>query len=267
MTVTLDSILKKVANPPAPQNWVRLIVAGDEFSTAKRIANLALGIPEFNYVVGTKMCHDRVRHKLELSTALKATARFGAPAGREQNGAFVKAFYAYDEVRRYSDAKYLDSYNGFFPISRDVKIPTKPTFTVLENRQQIPVVLCGWKSVPLDRSQRKIISTVYESGLFSYGAYRHSPGEIVFFPEGETLEGVERSAEVWQRGDWDLVPASELRDLLEFYASAQEMAEPIIREKWAKKLERDREKQRVERDAGLADPQPIYGQKDLFDPR
>lgn len=267
MRTTLEAILKKVSSPPAPQNWVRLIIAGDELGTAVRIANLALGIPEFNYVVGTKMCHDRVRHQLELETALKATARFGAPAGREQNAAFVRAFYDYDKTRNYSQAKYLESYNGFFPISREVKIPTRPTFTILENKQQIPVVLCGWKAVPLDAGQRRIILTVYESGLFSYGQYRHSPAEIVFFPEIDTQEGPRRSAEVWRRGDHTLIPSGELRDLLDFYALAQEQAIPIIREKWAKKKEKELEKERVNRDAGLGETQPFYFQDDLFERR
>lgn len=265
MKTTLERVLKKVSSPPAPQNWVRLIVPDDELATAKRIANLALGIPEFNYVAGTKMCHDRVQQKLELDTALKAVARAGAPSGRDQNARFVKAFYAHDARRGYSEARYLESYNGFFPISRDVKIPTKPTFTILENRQQIPVVLCGWKSVPLDRAQRRIISTVYESGLFSYGAYRNSPAEIVFFPEVEVENGVERVAEVWQRGEHGIMPASELRDLLEFYAIAQELAAPIINEKWIKKQERHREREILEPRDDHATVQVGSPHPDLFD--
>lgn len=265
MKLTLDSVLRKVAHPPAPQNWVRLIVPGDLIHTAKNIANFALGVPEFNYVVGSKMCHDRVRNQLDLSTALKACAKYGAPAGREQNAKFVEAFYAFDEKRRYSDARYFDSYNGFFPTSREVKIPTKPTFTIIENKKQVPVVLCGWKTVPLDFTQRKIVSTVYESGLFSFGAYRHSPGEIVFFPEFETEHGCVRFPEVWHRGEFGLLTANEIRDLLEFYALAQEEAIPIIRDKWAQKEEKRREKERHQQD----DPdtgRPSL-QVDLFEPR
>lgn len=264
MKTTLESVLKKVGSPPAPQNWVRLIVPDDEFATANRIANLALGIPAFNYVVGAKMCHDRVQHKLELQTALKATSQFGPPAGRVENTAFVEAFYAHDDHRRYSDGRYLDSYSGFFPISREVKIPTKPTFTVLEDRKQVAVVLCGWKSVPLDLTQRKIVSTVYESGLFSYGAYRQAPCEIVFFPEFDTVEGIQRLPEVWRRGQYGLMPAAELRDLLEFYSQAQEMALPIIREKWAKKQEKARQDELIRRDVGLDGPRPLNLQQDLF---
>ncbi len=52
---TLDQVLRKVKNPPAPQNWVRLIVPGDVAHTAKKIAGFAFSIPGFNYVVGAKM--------------------------------------------------------------------------------------------------------------------------------------------------------------------------------------------------------------------
>lgn len=243
MKLTLERVLTKVANPPAPQNWVRLIVPDDVAHTAKNIANFALGIPEFNYVVGSKMCHDKVRNNLDLDTALKACERFGAPAGREQNASFVKAFYAFDESRRYSDARYFDSYQGFFPIAREVRMPTKATFTVIENKKQVPVVLCGWKTVPLDFGQRRIVSTVYESGLFSYGSYRHSPAEIAFFPEFETEDGRVRLPEVWHRGEYGLLSASEIKDLLELYALAQEAAVPLIRDKWADKERRRREKE------------------------
>lgn len=244
MKLTLETVLRKVAHPPAPQNWVRLIVPNDLLATSKKIAAFALGVPDFNYVVGTKMCHDRVRNKLDLDTALKACARFGAPAGREQNASFVKAFFAFDELRRYSDARYFDSYSGFFPMSREAKIPTKATFTVIENKKQVPTVLCGWKSIPLDFGQRRIVATVYDSGLFSYGPYRHSPGEIVFFPEFETGDGYLRMPEVWHRGDYALLSNAEIRELLEFYALAQQEALPLIKEKWFKKEQqrKDREK-------------------------
>ncbi len=191
------------------------------------------------------MCHDKVRNHLDLETALKACARNGAPAGREQNASFVRAFYAHDEVRRYSDGRYFDSYNGYFPISREVKIPTKPAFTVIEERKQLPVVLCGWKSVPLDQTQRRIVSTVYESGLFSYGAYRHSPGEIVFFPEVEGAEACQRSAEVWNRGDCGLLSPGEIRDLLDLYSLAQDAAIPVILDKWSDMERRRREEEPV----------------------
>ena len=263
MKMTLERVLTKVAHPPAPQNWVRLITPDDVAHTAKNIANFALGVPEFNYVVGAKMCHDRVRNHLALETALKACARFGSPAGREQNASFVRAFYQCDESRRYSDGRYFDSYNGFFPTSRDVKIPTKPTFTIIEAKKQVPVVLCGWKTVPLDFNQRRIVSTVYENGLFSYGPYRHSPGEIVFFPEFETEDGPERSPEVWHRGEYGFLSASEIRDLLELYALAQEAAIPLICDKWADKERRRRERETEQQ----PDAERPSLQIDLFEPR
>lgn len=246
MKVTLEGIIRKVQHPPAPQNWVRLIVPGNLLHTAKNIANCALGMPAFNYVVASKMCHDRVRNKLDLETALKACARSGAPAGREQNASFVKAFYAFDERRQYSEARYFESYRGTFPMSREVKIPTPATFTIIENKKQVPVVLCGWKSIPLDFGQRRIVSTIYESGLFSYGEYRHSPGEIVFFPEFETEQGATRVPEVWQRGEYGLLSNGEVRDLLEFYALAQETALPIIKDKWADREKREHENARTD---------------------
>lgn len=261
----LETVLRKVAHPPAPQNWVRLIEPNNLLKTANKIASFALGIPPFNYTVGITMCHDRVRNQLDLETALKVCAQRGAPAGRAQNADFVSAFYSFDEERNYSSARYFDSYNGFFPISRDVKIPTKPNFTIVENKKQVPVVLCGWKSIPLDLAQRRIVSSVYESGLFSYGDYRNSPAEIVFFPECITEYGKKRVAELWQRGDYNLLSTSEIRELLEFYSLAQEQAIPIICDRWSDMEKKRRDRERTDLDIGSESNILLAAQTELFD--
>lgn len=118
-----ESIKRKIKNPPAVQNFVRLIDVEDEVKTTSNVANFALSIPSFNYVSGTKMCVDRVRLGLDLPTALTAVAKSGAPAGRANNAAFVKAFFAYDDTRLYSRLRWIDSYHGQYLVSRDINVP------------------------------------------------------------------------------------------------------------------------------------------------
>ena len=61
------------------------------------------------------------------------------------------------------------------------------------------------------------------------------------------------------------MPASELRDLLEFYAIAQELAAPIINEKWIKKQERLREREILEPRDDHATVRVGSPHPDLFD--
>ena len=99
--------------------------------------------------------------------------------------------------------------------------------------------------------------TLLESGLFSYTDYQNSPAEIVFFPETETSEGARRVPEVWKRGDYKLLSATELRDQLATYMRARELARPLIAERWRKRQEQqNREDRRIDL--------PGSGHPDLF---
>lgn len=259
-----NSIIRKIKNPPAAQNLVRLIDVDDEAKTISNVANFALSIPSFNYLSGTKMCIDRVKMGLDLKTALAAVAKSGAPEGRPYNAAFVEAFFKHDEKRGYSTRKYVDSYLGQYRISRDINVPTTPTFTVIENGMQIPIVLCGWKEMMLTNSQLKMWLTMLESGLFSYGDYRHSPGEVLIFPEEKIGEKSVRQPRVIKRGEIQCYTEAEMRDIVAMYARAQEAAMPIAEMRWHEREERRRRKQReivIETPRGDSSD---FGQRDMF---
>ncbi|MDO9487662.1 MAG: hypothetical protein Q7J32_04750 [Sphingomonadaceae bacterium] len=241
---SLDTVLAKLDRPPAAQNWVRLNEFGDELKTAKRIADLALGMPPFNYIPSIVAIADAIRIGLARETAIKMVERAGAPAGREQNAAVVRAFYEHDEVRGYSRLKTVDNYQGYFLISREIRVPMRPAVTVIDKGHQVPVIFCGWKSVPLDLNQRRLLMTVLENGLFSFTDYMDSPGEVVFYPEGESFKGErQREPEVWHRGDYQLLSNAELREQVASYMQARELARMIIAQRWAQKRERQRDEQ------------------------
>lgn len=239
--MTFDRIKRKILTPPGAQNLVRLIELDDEVKTISKIADFALAIPPFNYVPAVKMCKDRVALNLSLSTALAAVAKAGAPEGRQYNADLVEAFYRYEEVRRYSDGLVVENYNGQYRISREILVPTNPTFTVVENGKQVPVILCGWKDFSLTRSQLRMWMTMLESGLFSFGDYRHSPAEVILFPECDADEqgGKVRLPQVIRRGEIELFNESDMREIAAMYARAQTAAMPIAEAKW---LEREKRK-------------------------
>ena len=259
-----NSIIRKIKTPPAAQNLVRLIDVDDEAKTTNNVANFALSIPSFNYVSGTKMCVDRVKMGLDIKTALAAVAKSGAPEGRKYNADFVKAFFQHDEKRGYSTLKYVDSYHGQYRISRDINVPTTPTFTVIEKGMQTPVVLCGWKDLMLTKSQLQMWLTKLESGLFSYGDYRHSPAEVLIFPEEKIDDQSIRQPHVIKRGEIQCYTEAEMRDIVAMYARAQEAAMPIAEMRWLEREERRRQKQRdIANETPRGDSVDV-GQPDMF---
>ena len=239
--MSFNRIKNKILRPPAAHNFVRLLDVDDEAKTTSNIARFALAIPPFNYVPAVKMCHDKVSVGLALATALKAVAGKGAPEGRQYNADLVRAFYAYDEVRGYSRCRYVESYSGQYRVARHISVPTAATFTIIENDKQTPVILCGWKGFGLTRTQVRVWMTMLESGLFSYADYRHSPAEVVLFPEVETRpnEPAERKPLVLRRGEIELFSEADMREIAAMFARAQASAMPIAESLWN---ERERKK-------------------------
>lgn len=233
-----ESVARKIDRPPAAQNFSRLNEPGDIQKTASRIVSFALGMPAFNYEPGNKACRDKVQFGLELETARHSVLNCGAPAGRASNETFVEAFYAFDQERGYSRAQFEASYEGRYLISREVHVPTKPTFTIFEAGELIPVILCGWKSIPLNVEQIRLWMTLLESGLFSYADYQRSPAEVVIFPEKRFGEFAAREPVVIRRGDYELFTESRMREIALEFVQAQELALPIARSQWEERERR-----------------------------
>ncbi|MBD8701336.1 hypothetical protein IFT54_16090 [Sphingomonas sp. CFBP 13714] len=230
--LNFDAVAKKILRPPSAQNCARLNSIGDESETTRLIVNFALGIPPFNYISAIKQCSTHVQFGLSLETAKNAVLRSGSPAGRQQNAAFVEAFFNYDETRGYSRLRNVENFDGEYRLSRDVRVPTRPTFTILENGELVPVSLCGWKSLPLDIAQMRFWMTMLEEGLYSHADYRRSAAEIVFLLGNTGGIDSPRIAHVIKRGDYTLLSRSEMRDQADLYVKAQAAALPIAKAIW-----------------------------------
>lgn len=259
---TFEAIAKKIMRPPGAQNCARLNVLGDELATTNLIARFALSIPAFNYVPAVKQCRTHVQFGLARETAKRAVLRSGSPAGREQNASLVEAFWDYDGLRRYSECRSVEGFSGEFRISRDVRVPTSATFTILEGGKLVPVNVCGWKSLSLDLGQIRLWMSMLEIGLYSHADYRRSPAEVLLFLEEMTDQGPERLPHVIQRGDYNLLSDSEMRDQAELYVRAQVAALPIAEALWNEKQRKRMEEARA-RNEGDSDQLPRG--PDLFD--
>ena len=247
--MSFDKIARKINRPPAAQNWVRPNALGDFLKTTSRIVSFAMAIPPFNYNPALKSCRDKVQLGLGIETALISVRKAGAPAGRDSNASLVEAFFEYDEERHYGATGFAESFDGgAFRVSRDVIVPTRPTFTIIENNSLVPIIVCGWKDVPFDESDIRLHMTVLESGLFSYSDYRRSKGEVLMFPlHGEGTDARRRPF-VISRGDYDLLPEKILREQSALYVEAQAAAMPIAEALWRQREEKRKHEQAPDRE-------------------
>src|SRR5690606_10814784 len=155
----------------------------------------------------------------DYDTAVAITQRSGAPAGRGQNRALVDAFFEYDVNRKYPKFAAVSFERQWFRVSRDILVPVAPLSVIREHERFVPLFLCGWSQIQLSISQSRLLATMCEDAFLSLTDYLDSPAEFLFFPKNS--EGI-RESEVWSRGDYDLLPESELNDQVMLYLAARE---------------------------------------------
>ena len=248
------SKLSKLDRPPAAPNWVRFN-SQSVHKMARAITNFAFAMPPFTFQPGLKCAQDRIELGLDLETAIKAVRNSGSPAGREHNEDFVRAFFAYDKVRNYSGCKSFDGFQESFSVSREIRIPCKPTSVILEHGRLVPIFVCGWSSVPLDMFQRRLLMTIYEDAIFSLTDFQESPAEVLFFPKDEQDSERGRVPEVWRRGDYDLLSNAELSEQIDMFMRAREQARVLI----AKREEDTRNKSGEDQIGERPGPDPAQG--------
>ncbi|MBS3650811.1 hypothetical protein KEU06_19550 [Pseudaminobacter sp. 19-2017] len=227
-------IIAKLDRPPAGPNWVRFIGA-DLPSTTKSILSFAKGIPQFTYQTGYAAIKDRIQLGIELETALGIVRHRGSPAGKVQNEELVRAFYAHDDERGYAARNPIDFERGHFLVSREVQVPVAPLSVIRERGTFLPIFVCGWSTLSLTLMQRRLLVTICEDAFLSLTDYQNGPAEYLFFPkDGEKV----RSAETWQRGDYEQLSGGQLADCIEMFLEARDEARRVLMEEWHRERER-----------------------------
>lgn len=256
-----DSLLRKLDNPPGALNWVRYNDQ-DPVKMAKSIARFVLGVPEISFIPGNRIIRDKITLDIDLGTAVSAARSSGRPISRPYVEDFVRAFFLFNQRRGYSKFSSIEEQECCFHVSRNIRVPVKPTAVVIEDGKFLPVFVCGWTKNPLNQFQRRLLMSIYEDALFSLTDYRNSPGEVVFFPKDEKcdgkFDGTQRKAEVWRRGDYAPLSEAELNDQTELFMLARNMARPIIEKKLS---EIERKEKKPEGEA----QKPGSGQGELFE--
>lgn len=233
MTDYTDAIFRKLDRIPGAPNFVRYNFA-DLAKTTKAYVQFAKGMPTVSYAAGITIIKDLVLGLIDVDQARKAAVRLKNSPSRDAVIEFVDAFCGYAVERRYEATPAYADFSTFFSIGRNLYVPVKPTLVAREHGQLKPIFVFGWKSVPLTTFQRRLLMTILDDAIFTLTDFEQSDAEIVFLPENE--EKI-RDAEVWHRGDYDLLTDCELRDQMEIFLTARQSAYPIIAD-WLKTQKR-----------------------------
>lgn len=220
----------KIERPPYAHNWVRYNFQ-DLLRTTKAIVSFVEGAPQVTYAAGMPIIRDRIAFDLDRTTALKAAATKGHKKSQPHVTEFVKAFLDYDDVRHYSGFASYDQYVAPYQISRDIRIPVKPLIVISESGILKPIFVVGWATMPLTLFQRRLLMTVLEDAVFSLTDFQNSPGEFLSFPHLKGSNSGERTPLIWTRGDYNVLPASQMKEQAEIYLQALALAKAIIANK------------------------------------
>lgn len=219
-------LLRKLDRPPAGPNFARFI-HDDPNRTAKAVMSFIKGLPPFNYLQAYKAAKDRIELGVAPEAAIRVATARGAPIGRPHNEALIRAFLNYDQQRNFSAQNPIGFDIEYFRVSRDVAVPISPISIIRERGKFVPIFMCGWSSLPLTLLQRRLLMTMYEDAFFSLTDYQNSPAEVLFFPKvGDGT--MDREAEVWRRGDYELLSPDDLNDCLENFLLARQQVHQLI---------------------------------------
>lgn len=251
-------LLAKLDKPPSGHNWSRFVHDGDVARTTKEIVAFVKGVPNITYVTGSAAIKDRIQCGIDLETAVNVTRRSGAPAGRIQNENLVRAFFEHDALRRYPTCSYIETEREWFRVSRDINVPVSPLTVVRERGVFIPLFVCGWSEIKLTHFQRRLLVTVYEDAFLSLTDFQSSPAEFLFFPNVIEDGKKKRAAEVWQRGDYQLLTDVEINRAIEVFLDAREAARIILIDE----MEKAKSTEVIVKPSSLFSSLPLFGEGD-----
>jgi hypothetical protein len=223
MTDFSHAVFRKLDRIPAAPNFARYNF-NDLAKMTKAYVQFAKGMPTVSYKDGMVIIKDLVLGLIDIPQARKAARRCPASPSREAVIGFVDAFCCYAFSRHYQATPSYSDFQASFQIGRELWVPVRPTLIAREHGQLKPIFVFGWKSVPLDTFQRRLLMTILDDAIFSLTDFQDSDAEIVFLPESEGS----RRPEVWHRGDYELLSDTEIGNQIELFLTARTDARPII---------------------------------------
>lgn len=259
MSDNLDAIIKKLRQPPSVPNWARYNHPSVS-KTARAIVSFALGFPSHALFEVYPVIGDMITFGTSESDALKGISKIKNPKVRQLGREIVQAFAAFNRQANLEGIRIFEDFCGHFRVARDILVPVKPTFIIIENDRPTPVFFIGWTSMPFSDRQKRLLTTAIDDAVLSVGDFKGSSARILCAPRPKGSKS-ERIIRHWTTEDHPRFSNDELAEQLRFYSEALELAAPQI------KGELDRRaamKSASERTRGQSQPGTSDGQGDFF---
>lgn len=241
----------KLKRPPHVPNWVRYNHPDTE-RTAKALVSFVKSAPQHTYEHALQLIHDMLARLLDPAQALTLARQRGRANSRALVEDLLQAFLESGDLERLAGVRVYDEIRERFRISRDISVPVRPVVTLLKDGRLKPIFVVGWKSVPLDRFQIRLMMTILEDALFSHTDFLDAEGEFLLYPQNSQGQ---REPMTWRRGDYDLLSSSELQEQMDVFIHALQQAEHILNvEGW--RDPRDAAKSEARADA--SDPDQLH---------
>lgn len=253
----ISKIEKKLKQPPSAPNWVRYNYV-DQVSTTKAIAQFALGFPRASLFQIYRAIADMVILNVSHEDAIKSVSLIKDPLAAKLGKEIVTAFAAYNNEKRLDGLEIFEGTVGLFKVSREISVPVKPTFVILQDGKPTPVFLIGWTTMPFSPHQKRLLTTVIEDSLLSLSDFVGSDAVIICAPRiGKTR----RKITSWLASEFPRLNAEEIADQLERYTTGLNQAIPLV------KAELDRRSSLRKPSADLTKEKNPFNdnQRDLFD--
>ncbi|PWG02621.1 hypothetical protein [Sphingosinicella humi] len=256
----LEEILQKLKQPPSVPNWTRYI-HDTQAKTTTAVAKFALGFPKSALFQVYRIIGDMVSFGITEEEALKAVALIKNPLVSKLGREIVLAFSAYNKEESLEGIQVFQELVGYFRVSRDVVVPVKPTFVILEHGRPTPVFVIGWTTNPFTRLQKRLLTTAIDDAILSFGDFAGSHAKIICAPR---ISKVHRVICSWSTADYPRLDSVELAQQLEFYSQALVEAVPLITEELNRRAALAARKSAQESVGPISDPTKPAEQDDLF---
>lgn len=222
--------VKKLERPPAVENWSRMQYR-DVQRTAKKLFSFVRGGPIWNYNVCRDCARFYVEDGIERSVANQIVSMKGSSLGRPYNKQAVDALFDYLEKNPIEGVRAFDQMVEWFPLGPGVVVPIRPLTVVRQQGYFSPIFLNPWAEIAFDDYQASLYMTVLEKSIFRLTDFENSPGQIIFLPKHQKMEGgPNRKAVVWNRGEFPLLSDSELNDQIRIFTEGKAIATRMVRE-------------------------------------
>ncbi len=227
MSNDVESIMAKLKRPPSVPNWARYNHPSAP-ETKKAIVGFALGMPTHSLAEIYPIIGDMITFGTSEEDALKGIGRIKAPRVRQLGREIIRAFAAFNLEHKLDGIRIFEDFCGHFRVARDIMVPVRPTFIILEDGRPTPVFFIGWASLPLTDRQKRLLTTAIEDAVLSFGDFRGARARIICSPRPKGSKS-ERHIRHWTTTDYPRFSADELSEQLDRYTTALENAAPDIK--------------------------------------